>query len=99
MNTIEFIPAPAHIIIIGPNATLGKLFKTVKYGSITFAKKLFHHIKVAIKIPMKVPNKKLIVVSQTVTNIWLYKFPLMCRLIRHFTTLYGEEKINEFIIL
>ena len=34
---IDFIPAPAHIIIIGPSAIFGKLFINVKNGSTTLA--------------------------------------------------------------
>ena len=52
IKIIDFIPAPAHIIIIGPKATLGKLFKIVRYGSITLAKNLLNHIIVAINIPI-----------------------------------------------
>ena len=60
---MEFIFAPAQIIMIGPNATLGKLFNIVKYGSTTLAINLFHHKIVAIPNPINVPNIKLINVS------------------------------------
>ena len=66
---IEFILAPAQIIIIGPNATLGKLFIIVKYGSNTLYKKLFHHNNIAINVPKIVPIPKLITVSYTVIHI------------------------------
>lgn len=69
MTIIDCIPAPTQIIKIGPRATLGKLFKTVRYGSITLAKNLFHHIILAINIPIIVPKMKLINVSQTVIRI------------------------------
>ena len=35
ITIIDFILAPTHIIRIGPNDTLGREFKIVKYGSIT----------------------------------------------------------------
>jgi hypothetical protein len=41
--------APAHIIISGPKATLGREFNTVKNGSYTLAINLFHHNIDAIK--------------------------------------------------
>ena len=37
MIIIDFMLAPNQIIIIGPNETLGKLFKTVKKGSTILA--------------------------------------------------------------
>ena len=68
---MDVIFAPNHIIIIGPNATLGKLFKIVKYGSIISAILFFHHKIDAINSPKKVPNEKLIIVSYTVIKICL----------------------------
>ena len=44
-------------MIIGPRATFGKLFSTTKKGSDTFDKNLESHKIIAIKIPMKVPDK------------------------------------------
>ena len=69
INIIEFIFAPIHIIIIGPSATLGKLFKIVKYGSIILDNKLFHHSILAITIPVNIDNTKLKIVSYTVILI------------------------------
>ena len=66
IKMIEVIPAPAHIIIIGPSATLGKLFKIVRYGSNTLARNGNHHRMEAMKVPINVPNKKLIIVSYIV---------------------------------
>ena len=60
---MEFMLAPAQIIIIGPRATLGRLFKMVKYGSITLAINLFHHRIMAMRVPIIVPKIKLINVS------------------------------------
>ena len=57
---IDLMPEPNQIIIIGPNATLGRLFSTVRYGSITFAINLLDHIIDAIRIPIVVPSIKLI---------------------------------------
>jgi hypothetical protein len=54
---------------MGPNATFGKLFSTVRYGLITLAIKSFHHIIDAINSPISVPKKKLIIVSYVVIKI------------------------------
>ncbi len=43
IKIIELVDAPTQIIIRGPNATFGNEFKTVKYGSTTSYRKLFHH--------------------------------------------------------
>ena len=45
---IPLVLAPIHIIIIGPNATLGSEFNTVKYGSHIFDKvlKLYNIIEI-----------------------------------------------------
>ena len=68
INMMEPFPAPAHMMIIGPSATFGKLFKMVRYGSNTFAKNGNHHNIVAIRNPRKVPSKKLMIVSYVVTH-------------------------------
>ena len=56
---IEFILAPAQIIISGPNATLGSEFNMVRYGSITFDKNLFHQSSVDVIKPIIVAIRKL----------------------------------------
>lgn len=61
------------MIIIGPNATFGRLFKTTKNGSETFDKKSDHHKMIAIIMPKKVPSKNPIKVSYTVTPICFIK--------------------------
>ena len=66
---MEFIFAPKIIIIIGPKLTFGKLFITVRYGSITLYKNLLYHNIVAIIIPKNVPSEKLINVSYKVIQI------------------------------
>ena len=48
---IALVPAPTQIIIIGPNATLGKLFNITKYGSATLAKNFDHQRTIAIPTP------------------------------------------------
>jgi len=60
---IDLIPAPNQIIIIGPKATLGKLFNIVRYGSITFCTVLNHQSIVAIIVPSIVAILKLKIVS------------------------------------
>lgn len=52
------LPAPTQIIIIGPNATLGKLLSTTKNGSATLLKKLDHHRSIAIIVPISTPKEK-----------------------------------------
>ena len=58
ITIIALVPAPTHIIIIGPNATLGKLFNTTKNGSETFEMKGDHHNIIAVITPRIDPNKK-----------------------------------------
>ena len=60
---MDFMLAPLHIIIMGPKATLGRLFNTVRYGSNTLARNLFHQSIMAIIIPRMVASRKLIIVS------------------------------------
>ena len=43
MVIIAPFPVPAHIMIMGPRAILGRLFSTTTYGSNTSFKKPFHH--------------------------------------------------------
>ena len=63
ITIIAGIPAPTQIIITGPKAILGKLFKTTKNGSDTLEIKFDHHKIMAIKEPNIVPSKKPIIVS------------------------------------
>ena len=51
------------MIIIGPNATFGKLFNTTKYGSATLAKNFDHQRIIAIPTPKIVPNPNPTIVS------------------------------------
>ena len=60
---IDFIPAPAIIMIIGPNDTFGILFKIVKYGSIILYNNWYLQRIEAIVIPKIVPKEKLISTS------------------------------------
>ena len=53
--------APNHIIIIGPNATLGRELIIVKNGSIIFANIGNSYIKIAITKLMAIPKPKAIV--------------------------------------
>ena len=55
------------------NATFGKLFKTTRYGSDTFAKNPDHHSIIAIIIPIPVPNKNPTTVSYVVTCMCFIK--------------------------
>ena len=63
ITIIAGVPDPTHIIIIGPNATLGKLLSTTKNGSETFAKNFYHHNIIAITTPNIVPNPNPTIVS------------------------------------
>ena len=56
ITIIAGIPAPTHIIITGPNATLGKLFNTTRNGSDTFDMNGDHHSIIAIITPINVPK-------------------------------------------
>ena len=69
INIIELVLAPIQIIINGPNATFGKEFRIVIYGSIILAIVLFHHNIVAIMKPISEANIKLIMVSYKVIYI------------------------------
>ena len=66
IKTIEFIFAPIHIIISGPNDILRREFKTVRYGSNILAIVLLLHKIVAINNPIMLANEKLIIVSYNV---------------------------------
>ena len=55
ITIIELVPEPTQIIITGPRATLGKLFRTTKNGSKTLDKNFESHKIIAILIPSKVP--------------------------------------------
>ena len=98
IKMIERIPAPHQMIIIGPSATFGKLFKIVKYGSATLEMNGNHHKIVAINKPRNVPNPKLIKVSYTVTQICWYKSPVLCNSIIVENICLGLEKMNVLII-
>ena len=63
ITIIADVPAPTQIIITGPNAIFGRLFKTTKNGSATSDKNLEHHKIIAIIIPSIVPDKKPTIVS------------------------------------
>ena len=63
ITIIAGFPEPTQMIIIGPNATFGKLFNTTKYGSATFAKNLDHQRIIAIPTPKIVPSPNPIIVS------------------------------------
>ena len=59
ITIIELILAPAHIIINGPNATLGSELRIVKYGSKTFDRNLFHQRIIDVINPIIVAIIKL----------------------------------------
>lgn len=71
-------------MIIGPSATLGKLFNTTKNGSDTFAKNLDHHKIIAIATPINVPSPNPTIVSYTVTFTCFSKsFDVKCVNVLH----------------
>ena len=61
------------MIITGPRATLGRLFKTTRKGSATLEIKSDHHKIMAIIIPRSVPIKNPTIVSYVVTQICFNK--------------------------
>lgn len=63
MTIIAGIPAPTQIIITGPKAIFGKLFKTTRNGSETLEMNGDHHNIIAIIEPEIVPSKNPIRVS------------------------------------
>ena len=69
MTIIDLILAPAHIIISGPKATLGRELIIVKYGSKTLDKNLFHQRIVAINKLITDATEKLIITSYKVIRI------------------------------
>lgn len=97
MNIIELVFAPAHIIIIGPRATLGKELSIVKNGSITFAKNLFIYIKTLNTNAINVPKINEIKTSLNVTPMCIKISFDRINSKRVLSTLVGEENINEFI--
>lgn len=54
IKTIDFVPVPNHMIIIGPRAILGKEFKTTINGSKIFLKVSLAHKSMAKKVPRTV---------------------------------------------
>ena len=98
INIIEFWLAPAHIIIIGPSATLGKLFNIVRYGSNTCDENGLNHKNAATTIPINEPNKKLISISFNVTKICIIRSFDFSKLKIVLTTFLGLEHKNELII-
>ena len=70
INTIPLLPAPNHIIIIGPSATLGSEFNIVKNGSITLDKNLLQYkiipiINTLVKVPVSISNEESIINPET----------------------------------
>ena len=70
---IDFVFAPASIMISGPSATLGRLFNIVRYGSRIFSNLLLNHRMLEIIKPIIFPRIKLINISSKVVNIWINK--------------------------
>ena len=56
ITIIEFVLAPAHIMMIGPNATFGKEFNIVKKGSKTSARNLFKYMITLTIKAIIIPN-------------------------------------------
>ena len=55
---MAFVPAPNHIMMIGPSAIFGKLLSTIIYGSKISLNLSFHHNIIAIKKPKNVAITK-----------------------------------------
>ena len=72
---IAVLPAPAKMIMSGPNATFGKEFSTVKYGEIIFENIGQANIAVASKKLRENDKIKLIIISFSVTMILLNNVP------------------------
>ena len=98
INIIEFWLAPAHIIMIGPKDTFGRLFNIVRYGSNTLEKKGLYQRNAANIIPINEPKPKLINISFKVTHTCTNKSLDLYKLIIVVTTFLGLEHKNEFII-
>ena len=95
---IVFMFAPVIMIRIGPNATFGREFNTVRQGSNTFDKNGLYHNIIANCIPNIDPNMKLVIVSYVVINMWLNKLLVLYRFIIVLNISVGDDVINVFII-
>lgn len=69
MVMIAFAFAPTQMIMIGPKATLGREFKTVKNGSMTRAKKGERYIMTLTTKAIPIPREKAEIISCKVTHM------------------------------
>ena len=63
MTIIAPTPGPIQTMKTGPSAILGRLFKTIKMGSIILASLGIHQSSMAMAVPSTVPSKKPATVS------------------------------------
>ena len=95
---IAFVLAPTQIIMMGPSATFGREFKTVKKGSNISAKNLLSYITTlrinAIKIPKVNDNNT----SPKVTPKWTKISPVSTRETKVLIIFDGEENIKLLIM-
>ena len=75
MVTMALVPAPIQIIISGPSAIFGKLFKITRYGSSTLRVKGNIYKSKASKAPNTVLIAKAQRVSDSVTHMWFQIVP------------------------
>lgn len=94
---IDFILAPNHIMMIGPNATLGNEFRIVRKGSSTLAKSGCKYNMILTQKPIMAPNKKATMISSRVIHICIKISPLIIKLYNVSKIALGEENINLFI--
>ena len=67
--TIDDVPTPTQMIIIGPSAIFGREFRTTMYGSRIRLRVSFDQSKIAINVPPSVAIKKPIMASFRVVKI------------------------------
>ena len=89
-----FILLPSHTMSRGARADLGRLFKSTRNGSSTWATLLLDHKSRAQARPKTVQSAKLIRVSSRVTPVWRNRLPSRVMVTRHLAIMVGELKMK-----
>ena len=73
--TIDFVPTPTQMMINGPRAIFGKLFKITKYGSKTRLANFVENKMIAAINPNMVLSRNAYIVSVSVVVTWSVRDP------------------------
>ena len=91
---IVFMLLPSHTMRRGARADFGRLFKSTRNGSSTWATLLLDHKSRAQARPKTVHRAKLTRVSSRVTPVWRNRLPSRVMLTRHLAIMVGELKMK-----